>query len=340
MASHIRIEHVYKIFGHNPAPALELVKSGLNKEDVLAQTDHTVGLDDISLDIKSGKIFVVMGLSGSGKSTLIRHINRLIDPTEGSIYIEDLDILSLTKPQLQTFRREKVSMVFQRFGLMPHKSVLDNVGFGLLTRGVKTQERHRIANECIEKVGLTGFGHQYPSQLSGGMQQRVGLARALATDPSILLMDEAFSALDPLIRSDMQAQLLALQKKLKKTIVFITHDLDEALRLGDSIAILNGGRLAQVGRPEDIVLKPADDYVSSFVVDVSKARVLRARHAMISIKTAPVPEDVTHSFNRETFLDSIIPIMLKTGNKPVAVTDNKDQVVGHITQETLGKMLD
>ena len=263
--SKIEINNVYKIFGSNPQSVMPMVKDGANKEEVLEQTGHTVGLDNVSLKIEEGETFVCMGLSGSGKSTLIRHLNRLIDPTDGEILVEGTNVMSLNKEQLIDFRRHKMSMVFQRFGLFPHKTVLQNVGYGLEMQGKAEEERYSVAMEKIDAVGLTGFENQFPNQLSGGMQQRVGLARALATDSDIMLMDEAFSALDPLIRSDMQKQLLDLQSELKKTIVFITHDLDESLRLGDHIGILNAGKLVQVGTPVDIIMNPADDYVKAFV---------------------------------------------------------------------------
>ncbi|MGS0726087.1 quaternary amine ABC transporter ATP-binding protein, partial [Shewanella sp. 0m-11] len=257
----IQIRDLYKVFGKKPNKVIPLVKEGLSKDDILAQTGHTVGLKAINLDIHQGEIFVIMGLSGSGKSTLIRHFNRLIDPTEGQILVEGLDVMKLNTKQLELFRRSKMAMVFQRFGLMPHKSVLENVGYGLSVQGVDKATRNAKAKQWLETVGLSGYEEQYPSQLSGGQQQRVGLARALCTDAEILLMDEAFSALDPLIRSEMQDQLIELQKELRKTIIFITHDLDEALRIGDRIAILKDGELVQVGEPVDILLNPADNYV-------------------------------------------------------------------------------
>ena len=263
--SKIEINNVYKIFGSKPSSVLKLVQEGATKEDVLEQTGHTVGLDNVSLKIEEGETFVCMGLSGSGKSTLIRQLNRLIDPTSGEILVEGKDVTTLNKEQLIEFRRQKMSMVFQRFGLFPHKTVLQNVGYGLEMQGVEIEKRNATAMEKIESVGLSGFENQYPAQLSDGMQQRVGLARALATDTDIMLMDEAFSALDPLIRSDMQKQLIDLQAELKKTIVFITHDLDESLRLGDHIGILNAGKLVQVGTPVEIIMNPADEYVEAFV---------------------------------------------------------------------------
>ncbi|CAM3566890.1 quaternary amine ABC transporter ATP-binding protein [Parendozoicomonas haliclonae] len=276
----IAIRNLYKVFGRKPEQAMTKVKAGVGKDELLAEHDHTLGLKDINLTINKGEIFVIMGLSGSGKSTLIRHFNRLIDPTEGQILVDGVDVMSLGKKDLEQFRRHKMSMVFQRFGLMPHRSVIENVSYGLAVQGVKKKERLEKAAQWLETVGLKGYEEQYPSQLSGGQQQRVGLARALCTDAEILLMDEAFSALDPLIRSEMQDQLIELQDKLHKTIVFITHDLDEALRLGDRIAILKDGELVQVGKPEEILLQPATDYVEAFVKDVNRARALTVETVM------------------------------------------------------------
>ncbi|MGR5547930.1 quaternary amine ABC transporter ATP-binding protein [Vibrio sp. DNB22_12_1] len=276
----IEISGLYKIFGPKPNSVVERVKSGQSKDQILAETGHTVGLKDINLKINKGEIFVIMGLSGSGKSTMIRHFNRLIDPTMGQILVEGVDVMQLSTAELEEFRRNKMSMVFQRFGLLPHRTVIDNVAYGLEIQGFKKEERLAKANEWLETVGLTGYGNQYPAQLSGGQQQRVGLARALATDAEILLMDEAFSALDPLIRSEMQDQLIELQEKLHKTIIFITHDLDEALRLGDQIAILKDGELVQQGSPDEILLHPADEYVEAFVKDVNRARALTVETVM------------------------------------------------------------
>lgn len=276
----IEIEGLYQIFGSNPNDVLPKVKAGASKDEILAETGHTIGLQDINLKVKRGEIFVIMGLSGSGKSTLIRHFNRLIDPTAGKIKVDGENIMELSPKDLITFRRHKMAMVFQHFGLMPHRCVLDNVGYGLLIKGEKRAEWKPKATEWLETVGLTGYEDQYPSQLSGGQQQRVGLARALCTNAEILLMDEAFSALDPLIRSEMQEQLMELQENLQKTIIFITHDLDEALRLGDRIAVLKDGKLVQVGTPVDIVLKPADDYVRAFAKDVNRARALTVQTIM------------------------------------------------------------
>ncbi len=260
----IEISGLYKIFGPKPKTVIERVKQSQSKDQILADTGHTVGLKDINLQINKGEIFVIMGLSGSGKSTMIRHFNRLIDPTMGQILVEGVDVMQLSPKELEEFRRHKMSMVFQRFGLLPHRTVVDNVAYGLEIQGIKKEARLAKANEWLETVGLKGYENQYPAQLSGGQQQRVGLARALATDAEILLMDEAFSALDPLIRSEMQDQLIELQEKLHKTIIFITHDLDEALRLGDRIAILKDGELVQQGSPDEILLHPADEYVEYF----------------------------------------------------------------------------
>ncbi len=270
----IRVENVSKVFGRDPATALAKIRAGLDKTRLKEETDHVLGLHDISLDIRAGETFVIMGLSGSGKSTLIRHFNRLIEPTAGRILFDGDDILAHDAARLQALRRRKVAMVFQRFALLPHKTVAENVAYGLTLDGVPKAEALRRAADQIALVGLGGFETSYPAQLSGGMQQRVGLARALATDAEVLLMDEAFSALDPLIRHDMQVQLKELQGRLGKTIVFITHDLDEALMLGDHIAILKDGMLRQVGTGAEILARPADDYVARFVRDVNRGRIL------------------------------------------------------------------
>lgn len=276
----IKISGLYKIFGENPKSVLPLIQEGVSKDDILAKTGHTVGLKDINLEINKGEIFVIMGLSGSGKSTLIRHFNRLIDPTEGKIDVEGTDVMLLGEQALTTFRRHKMSMVFQNFGLLPHRKVIDNVAYGLEIQNIEKNQRLATASEWLDTVGLKGYENQYPAQLSGGQQQRVGLARALCTNADILLMDEAFSALDPLIRSEMQDQLIELQEKLQKTIIFITHDLDEALRLGDRIAILKDGELVQQGTPDEILLNPANDYVEAFVKDVNRARALTVETVM------------------------------------------------------------
>jgi glycine betaine/proline transport system ATP-binding protein len=261
----IVVKDVYKIFGNRAKDALTMVQNNQSKDLVLAQTGCVVGVNDLSLSISSGEIFVIMGLSGSGKSTLVRHFNRLIDPTSGEILVDGENILTYDMDALRNFRRHKISMVFQSFGLLPHKTVIDNVAYGLTIRGESKAQCAERAQHWITTVGLQGYEKKYPHQLSGGMRQRVGLARALAADTDIILMDEAFSALDPLIRAEMQDQLLELQSNLKKTIVFITHDLDEAVRIGNRIAILKDGRLIQVGTPKEILYSPADDYVDRFV---------------------------------------------------------------------------
>ena len=278
--SKIEVSHIYKIFGPHPERWLKAAQEGMSKEDLLACSGHTLGLRDISLSIDEGSIYVIMGLSGSGKSTLIRHFNRLIEPTAGEIRVDGQNVVELGRRDLAHFRQQKMSMVFQRFGLFPHRTVLDNAAYGLAVQKVPRAQREEKARYWLDQVGLSGFEHQYPHQLSGGMQQRVGLARALATDAEILLMDEAFSALDPLIRREMQDHLLKLQARLNKTIVFITHDLDEALRLGNRIAILKDGELVQEGEPEDILLEPATEYVQSFLQDVNRSKVLNASHAL------------------------------------------------------------
>ncbi|MBA1230892.1 glycine betaine/L-proline ABC transporter ATP-binding protein [Pseudomonas viridiflava] len=261
----IVVRNVFKIFGNREKEALAMVQQHQSKDQVLAKTGCVVGVNDLSLSIASGEIFVIMGLSGSGKSTLVRHFNRLIDPTSGEILVDGENILHYDMEALRQFRRHKISMVFQSFGLLPHKTVLANVAYGLKVRGETKALCDERARHWITTVGLSGYENKYPHQLSGGMRQRVGLARALAADTDIILMDEAFSALDPLIRAEMQDQLLDLQAKLHKTIVFITHDLDEAVRIGNRIAILKDGRLIQVGTPKEILHSPADDYVDRFV---------------------------------------------------------------------------
>ena len=337
--SKIEINNVYKIFGNDPKSVLPMVKDGATKDEILEKTGHTVGLDNVSLKIEEGETFVCMGLSGSGKSTLIRHLNRLIDPTDGEILVEGTNVMSLNKEKLIEFRRHKMSMVFQRFGLFPHKTVLQNVGYGLEMQGIDPEKRNSVAMEKIEAVGLSGFENQYPNQLSGGMQQRVGLARALATDTDIMLMDEAFSALDPLIRSDMQKQLLDLQAQLKKTIVFITHDLDESLRLGDHIGILNAGKLVQVGTPVEIVMNPADDYVEAFVKDVNRAKVLKAKIIMKNANEVNgIDKNNLIKVGEDQFIEEFLPQVVCT-NSNCEVVDKQGNIKGYITNKELQKSL-
>ena len=276
----ISIRKLYKIFGPTPEQFLERVQNGMSKQELRDEHGHVLGLRDINIDMPAGGIQVVMGLSGSGKSTLIRHINRLIEPTSGEVIAGEQDVVKMSHKELLRFRREQTAMVFQKFALFPHYTVLENAEYGLEVQGLSAKKRRARSMQWIERVGLKGYEDNYPNQLSGGMQQRVGLARALANDAPILLMDEAFSALDPLIRSDMQSVLLDLQQEIGKTIVFITHDLDEALRLGDRIAILRDGEVVQQGTGQQIVLKPANDYIESFVRDVNRGRVIRCRTLM------------------------------------------------------------
>ncbi|WP_353235607.1 glycine betaine/L-proline ABC transporter ATP-binding protein ProV [Diaphorobacter ruginosibacter] len=276
MAKQVVIDHVFKVFGDEPETALALVQQGLSKQEILARTGQSIGVFDANFTIEAGEIFVVMGLSGSGKSTLVRMLNRLIEPTAGRIVVDGQDINTLGDRALRALRRKDISMVFQSFALMPHMNVLDNTAFGLELSGIDRAERQRAAQEALELVGLGGWGQSFPDELSGGMQQRVGLARALASDPSILLMDEAFSALDPIIRTEMQSELLRLQQIKRRTIVFISHDLDEAMRIGDHIAIMKDGQVVQVGTPDEILRSPADDYVRDFVRGVDAAAVFKA----------------------------------------------------------------
>ena len=316
-----------------------MVKKGSTKDEILEKTGHTVGLDNVSLKIEEGETFVCMGLSGSGKSTLIRHLNRLIDPTDGEILVEGTNVMSLDKEKLIEFRRHKMSMVFQRFGLFPHKTVLQNVGYGLEMQGKAEDERNKISMEKIDAVGLNGFENQYPNQLSGGMQQRVGLARALATDTDIMLMDEAFSALDPLIRSDMQKQLIDLQSELKKTIVFITHDLDESLRLGDHIGILNSGKLVQVGTPEEIIMNPADDYVKAFVKDVNRAKVIKAKIIMKNLNESEnIDKSNVIKVNEDQFIEEFLP-QIVCSDSNCEVVDKNGNIKGYITNQELQSSL-
>ncbi len=281
----IEVDNLSKIFGKRSKEALSLLDEGLSKDEILKKTGCTVGVNRAKFQVEAGEVFVIMGLSGSGKSTLVRLLNRLINPTAGDVYVHDDNLSTMNKEELRRVRREKMSMVFQKFGLFPFRTVLENTVFGMEVQGMDKEEREKKATEALELVGLGSFIHQYPSQLSGGMQQRVGLARALANDPEILLMDEAFSALDPLIRKDMQDELMDLQEKMQKTIIFITHDLDEALRIGDRIALMKDGSIVQIGTPEEILMNPANDYVEKFVEDVDRSKVLTAENIMLRPET-------------------------------------------------------
>lgn len=289
--SKVRVEHLTKVFGKKSQQALSMVQQNKSKTEILEQTGATVGVYDVNFEVEEGEIFVVMGLSGSGKSTLIRLLNRLIEPSSGDIYIDGEDIAKISKEELREIRRHKVNMVFQNFGLFPQRTILENTAYGLEIRGVSKQERQERAEQALANSGLLSFKDQYPNQLSGGMQQRVGLARALANDPEILLMDEAFSALDPLIRREMQDELLELQAKVKKTIIFITHDLNEALRIGDRIALMKDGQIMQIGTGEEILTNPANEFVRDFVEDVDRSKVLTAQNIMVPAITTNIEID-------------------------------------------------
>lgn len=289
----ITVKNLYKVFGKRPERAIPMLKDGMSKDEILKDTGLTVAIDDASFEVQKEEIFVIMGLSGSGKSTVLRCLNRLIEPTEGEIYLESeqMNIMDIKRETLLKVRRRSMSMVFQNFGLFPHRSILNNVAYGLEIGGMDKEERHKKAIKAIDLVGLKGYEDKRPNELSGGMQQRVGLARALANDPEILLMDEAFSALDPLIRSDMQNELLELQNEMSKTIVFITHDLDEALKLGDRIAIMKDGKIVQIGTPEAILTDPSDDYVRAFVQNVDRTKIITAGSIMRKAPTVDLKKD-------------------------------------------------
>ena len=287
----IVVKNLYKIFGDDNAEGMDLLRSGLDKEEILKQTSMVVGVSDVNFSIKQGEIFVVMGLSGSGKSTLVRLLNRLIEPTQGQILFDEIDITLMSDKELTAFRRKEVNMVFQSFALMPHMNVIENVAFGLELAGMTLEERQLCGARALEQVGLATFSKKYPDELSGGMKQRVGLARALATDPDVMLMDEAFSALDPLIRKEMQDELLKLQDRKRRTIVFITHDVDEAMKLGDRVAVMANGNIIQIGTPQEILSSPANEYVSSFFRGVATIDVLCAKDIVQSSDNAIISID-------------------------------------------------
>ncbi|MCO6187478.1 glycine betaine/L-proline ABC transporter ATP-binding protein [Rhizobium sp. L1K21] len=326
----IEIKNLYKVFGDHPSKVIELVQDGISKTDLLEKHGHILGLKDISLKIPNREIQVIMGLSGSGKSTLIRHINRLIEPTAGEIWIDNEDVTAMSQAALRDLRRFKTSMVFQKFALLPHRTVIENVAYGLSMQGVPEAEAHKRAMHWIERVELNGFENNYPGQLSGGMQQRVGLARALATDAEILLMDEAFSALDPLIRTGMQNILLGLQEELHKTIVFITHDLDEALRLGDNIAILRDGEMVQDGSPQDIVMRPADDYVSEFIKDINRGRVIKVGSLADPAASA---SDGAPIIVADTALETALSTLVAAPGQSCRITKKDGSDLGTLTLE-------
>ena len=292
MSAKVSIRGLYKIFGPEAEAMVSHVEKGISKAQLLEKHGHVLGLQDINIDMQAGKITVIMGLSGSGKSTLIRHLNRLIEPTKGEILVDGQDVMQMDKAQLRETRQKQMSMVFQKFALLPHKSVIDNAAMPLSVQGVAEEACLGEAQKWLERVGLGGFEDRFPSQLSGGMQQRVGIARALTANTDIMLMDEAFSALDPLIRTDMQNLLLELQQELHKTIIFITHDLDEALKLADHLVILKDGAVVQQGEPQGILLAPADPYIEDFVSDINRARVLRVRSVMTALRRVKKAGDV------------------------------------------------
>ncbi|MEW7006267.1 quaternary amine ABC transporter ATP-binding protein [Lentilitoribacter sp. EG35] len=335
----IEISGVWKIFGKNAENALKDIKNeGFTKKQVLEKHGCVVGVADANMSINPGEIFCVMGLSGSGKSTLVRHINRLLEPTAGQILVNGEDIMAMPPDLLRQYRNEHISMVFQNFGLMPHRSVLDNVAMPLEIRGINKNERNEIAERTIDMVELTGWGNKFAHELSGGMQQRVGLARALAADPKILLMDEPFSALDPLIRRQLQNEFMKLASQMNKTTVFITHDLDEAVRIGDRIAIMRDGRVVQIGTPEDIVLNPADEYVSDFVAGISRLKVVKAHTVMQPL--AQYEQDngelskSSHSFPLDASLSVLIEHAIEH-KEPMAITDADGKIQGVIDQSDL-----
>ncbi|TXS51715.1 glycine betaine/L-proline ABC transporter ATP-binding protein [Streptomyces sp. t39] len=346
--SRLQAEHLYKVFGRRPDEAVTRLESGTDRDELRAD-GTTAAVIDASFTVEPGQIFVVMGLSGSGKSTLLRMLNGLLEPTSGRVLFDGEDVTALSPRDLRAVRSSRISMVFQHFALFPHRSVLENAGYGLEVQGVPREERTRRATEALELVGLAGWEDSWPDELSGGMQQRVGLARALATDADLLLMDESFSALDPLIRRDMQDQLLELQKRLKKTIVFITHDLNEAMRLGDAIAVMRDGRIVQLGTAEDILVTPANDYVASFTQDVDRSRVLTAGAIMADKET--VYGTTTDGGDEIRGADDVLAAAPATVSEdtpiielftpcagsttPVAVTDGEGELVGVVPRTRL-----
>ncbi|TQR16517.1 quaternary amine ABC transporter ATP-binding protein [Psychrobacillus soli] len=319
----IVVKDTTKVFGKNVKRAVQLLKEGKSKSDILKATGATVGVKNVTFDVNDGEIFVIMGLSGSGKSTLVRMLNRLIDPTVGQILLDGEDIVQMSKEQLREVRRKKIGMVFQNFALFPHKTIVENTEYGLEIQGVPKDQRRIKAIESLKLVGLAGYEDQYPNQLSGGMQQRVGLARALANDPDILLMDEAFSALDPLIRKDMQNELLQLHSDMGKTFIFITHDLDEALRIGDRIALMKDGEIVQIGTPEEILMSPSNEYVERFVEDVDLAKVLTARHIMKKADTIQVDRGPRVALR----------LMKQLGISSIYVVDKSNRLMGAVTAQ-------
>ncbi|CAM3416221.1 MULTISPECIES: glycine betaine/L-proline ABC transporter ATP-binding protein ProV [Brevibacillus] len=323
----IQVENLTKIFGRQPQRALQLLEQGRSKQEILKETGLTVGVNQANFEVHAGEIFVIMGLSGSGKSTLVRLLNRLIEPTSGRVLIDGQDIVRMNTEQLQEVRRKKLGMVFQKFALFPHRTVLDNAAYGLEVQNVPKAEREKKAQESLALVGLAGWEKSYPDQLSGGMQQRVGLARALANEPDVLLMDEAFSALDPLIRKDMQDELLELQSSMQKTIIFITHDLDEALKIGDRIALMKDGAVVQVGSPEEILTNPANEYVERFVEDVDRSKILSAEHVMKRAETITLDRGPRVA----------LQLMRDRGVSTLYVVDKRKMLLGVLTADAVNE---
>lgn len=337
-APQIVCRNIWKIFGTYPERTLENLDRSLSRAEVQAQTGHVIGVNDVSFEINKGETFVVMGLSGSGKSTLVRCISRLIEPTAGEMIIDGEDIMGYNDAQLTELRRFRMSMVFQHFGLFPHRKVIDNISFGLEIRGMNKKERKTRAMEVLKKVGLDGWADHYPRELSGGMQQRVGLARAMAVDPEILIFDEPFSALDPLIRREMQDELLNIQSEVHKTMIFITHDFLEAIKMGDHIAIMKDGVVVQIGTPEEIVANPVDDYVREFTEDVPRYKVLSVGKIMREASDG-IKSNGAQRVKEDAKLDSLIDIAI-AANGPLAVVDDQDNIIGEIDQAMILKAMD
>jgi glycine betaine/proline transport system ATP-binding protein len=340
-SSAIQIQNVWKVFGNTSKEALDAIQNKkISKTAALENYNSVIGVSDVSFDVKQGEIFCVMGLSGSGKSTLVRHINRLLEPTSGKILINGQDVMALDRENLQELRNKKIGMVFQNFALMPHRSVVDNIAMPLEIRGVSKNDRLDAANKILEIVELQGWGNKFAHELSGGMQQRVGLARALAADPEFLLMDEPFSALDPLIRRQLQAEFIKLSKQMKKTTVFITHDLDEAVRVGHRIAIMRDGKVIQIGTPEEIVVSPADEYVADFVKGISRLKVVQAKTIMQSIESYESANGKlnqnSNSVGENELLSKLIELS-KSSEGPLLVKDNNQNNIGVLTQSDLLK---
>jgi len=329
MTVKIKVENLIKIFGKHPQSILPMLKKGMSKAKILEETEHTVGVNNVSFDVNEGEIFAIMGLSGSGKSTLIRCLNLLNHPTKGKIEIDGDNILEYNKQQLKEFRQTKVAMVFQHFGLFTHRTVLDNVIYGLEIKKVPESERLEIAKNTLASVGLDGWGEKFPNELSGGMRQRVGLARALATDPDILLMDEPFSALDPLIKREMQQELLDIQARLHKTIVFITHDINEAFKLGDRVAIMKDAIIEQIGTPEEILAKPKNEYIKNFVSDIDRSRILQAKNIMFKSSTLTIKSGIKVAIRE----------MEESGISSIFVVDQNRQLQGLVTIDSALKAL-